>query len=161
MEDLTVKPNVPAVAVEEVIPAAVSDATLRAPEEVYARKRGREAVVRGEAEMTQEERGAARRAKKAARRKARRQRDADQRRVERLNPGLGNKYAKARALEEMRTAKNVSEGVRSTGDPSSWGKSAQFFAKLQEEAKATISGAKEGAGKHKAQTTAAGAALKL
>ena len=43
----------PAIAMEEVLPLHVSDARGVAPEEVYATKRGREGILRGETEMDQ------------------------------------------------------------------------------------------------------------
>lgn len=43
----------PAIAMEEVLPLHVSDAQVSAPEEIYAKKKGRESIVRGESEMDQ------------------------------------------------------------------------------------------------------------
>lgn len=53
--DMAVRANAPAITMEEVIPTAVSDAHLRAPEEVYRKKRGREGVVVGDDELSKEE----------------------------------------------------------------------------------------------------------
>ena len=54
--DLTVKPNVAAIAMEEVLPLAVSQADTHAPEEVHEKKKGREGVLRDAAEMEQDDR---------------------------------------------------------------------------------------------------------
>ncbi len=45
--------STPAVAMEEVLPLHVSDAQAMAPEEVYAKKKGRDGILRGETEMDQ------------------------------------------------------------------------------------------------------------
>lgn len=80
-------PAVAAIAMEEVLPMTVSEASARAPEEVYDKKRGREGVVRGEAEATQEERQRLRRAKKVAKRKEKRQKEREERVLAKVNPG--------------------------------------------------------------------------
>ena len=43
----------PAFAMEEVLPLHVSDARAMAPEEIYGKKKGRDAILRGESEMDQ------------------------------------------------------------------------------------------------------------
>ena len=43
----------PAIAMEEVLPLHVSDARAMAPEEIYGKKKGRDAILRGESEMDQ------------------------------------------------------------------------------------------------------------
>jgi U3 small nucleolar RNA-associated protein MPP10 len=43
----------PAVAMEEILPLHVSDSQAVAPEEVYAKKKGREGILRGESEFDQ------------------------------------------------------------------------------------------------------------
>ncbi|GAB4845717.1 U3 snoRNP protein [Ancistrocladus abbreviatus] len=65
VEDLSVQANVPALAMEEIAPVAVSDAAMLAPEEVFAGK----GDVKEEAELTQAERKR-RRAKKKRKFKA-------------------------------------------------------------------------------------------
>jgi len=59
-EDVTIRPNVSAVAMEEAVPIAVATETLQAPEEVYRPPK----AVKGENELTREERKARRRRKK-------------------------------------------------------------------------------------------------
>ena len=68
--------TVPAIAMEEVLPLHVSDARGVAPEEVFATKRGREGILRGDTEMDQNERKRLRQSKKATRRKARKEKEA-------------------------------------------------------------------------------------
>merc|ERR1712137_666593 len=68
----------PAIAMEEVLPLHVSDARGVAPEEVYGSKRGRDGVLRADSELEQQDRKRLRSAKKAARRKSRKEKLADE-----------------------------------------------------------------------------------
>eukprot|EP00252_Welwitschia_mirabilis_P013251 TRINITY_DN29206_c0_g1_i1.p1 TRINITY_DN29206_c0_g1~~TRINITY_DN29206_c0_g1_i1.p1 ORF type:complete len:594 (-),score=170.04 TRINITY_DN29206_c0_g1_i1:407-2188(-) len=52
IEDMSIQANVPALAMEEVVPLAVSDASMLAPEEIYAGK----GVVKAPEELTREDR---------------------------------------------------------------------------------------------------------
>ncbi|KAJ3375166.1 u3 small nucleolar ribonucleoprotein MPP10 [Allomyces arbusculus] len=61
-----VSSDVPAIAVEEVIPAHVSDAAMRAPEEVYDKQKN----LKAKAEMSAQEKAAQRKKAKAGKRKA-------------------------------------------------------------------------------------------
>ncbi|CAM9618779.1 unnamed protein product [Hapterophycus canaliculatus] len=95
--------------------------------------------------MTQKDRKRARSSKKAVRRKARRQAEAAQKLVSKLNPGLGNKYEKAKMLRDIQGAKNVTTvtgGEESTGREFST--SAKFFNQLQESVKSSIKSAGKG-----------------
>uniref|UniRef100_A0AAV1U8W6 U3 small nucleolar ribonucleoprotein protein MPP10 n=1 Tax=Peronospora matthiolae TaxID=2874970 RepID=A0AAV1U8W6_9STRA len=139
VKELQVKPAVPAIAMEEVVPLSVSDANLKAPEEVYEKKRKRgEAVLQSKEEMTQPERKALRNAKKHARRKEKRQHEFDERLVAKLNPGLGNKYEKKKMLESIASAKNITTGKQIKGTSKQFSNSKEFFSRLQDEVQEKI-----------------------
>ncbi|KAG1711716.1 hypothetical protein DVH05_008962 [Phytophthora capsici] len=139
VKELQVKPAVPAIAMEEVVPISVSDANLKAPEEVYEKKRKRgEAVLQSKEEMTQTERKALRNAKKHARRKEKRQQEFDERLVAKLNPGLGNKYEKKKMLESIAGAKNITTGKQIEGSSKQFSNSKEFFSRLQDEVQEKI-----------------------
>jgi hypothetical protein len=72
-------------------------------------------------------------AKKAARRKARRAEDSEQKLIERVNPGLGNKYSKEKLRAELSGKKGVVKGREAGDSGKAYTKSTKFFAKLQEE----------------------------
>lgn len=132
VKELQVKPSVPAIAMEEVVPISVSDANLKAPEEIYEKKRKRgEAVLQSKDEMSQEQRKAQRNAKKQSRRKENKQKEADERLVAKLNPGLGNKYAKKKLMESLASAKNVTTGKAIEGSTKQFSNSKEFFTRLQ------------------------------
>eukprot|EP00536_Pseudo-nitzschia_multiseries_P009839 jgi/Psemu1/325798/estExt_fgenesh1_pg.C_2860013 len=133
--------TVPAIAMEEVLPLHVSDARGVAPEEVFATKRGREGILRADHEMDQTDRKRQRQSKKTARRKARKEKEADEKLISRLQPGLGlnNPYEKRKAREELSLARargRVTEGEKDMD--SKYGSSGTFFKRLQAEAQQTV-----------------------
>jgi U3 small nucleolar RNA-associated protein MPP10 len=145
--DTEVRPiTVPAIAMEEVLPIHVSDARGVAPEEVYNPKRGREAVLRSESELEPEDRKRLRSGKKAARRKARQAKLADEKLLSRLEPGLGlnNPYEKRKMREELSMAR--ADGRVTTGSVDAqdhYGTSTTFFQRMQQVTKQTIRDGKE------------------
>lgn len=143
-DEAEVRPvTAPAIAMEEVLPLHVSDARGVAPEEVFGAKRGREGVLRGENEMDQNERKRLRQSKKAARRKARKEKLADEKLISRLQPGLGlnNPYEKRKMREELSEAR--ARGRVTTGEKDAefkYGSSGTFFKRLQEETQMSVRG---------------------
>ena len=101
-------------------------------------------------------------ARKAAKSKRHRQNEATRRLVERINPGLGNKYAKQDMMKELGRAKNVTKTVAAGADStgSSAFKSAKFFAKLQDQVASEVAGFR-GKKEEKKSATGSAAAFKL
>ena len=132
----------PAIAMEEVLPLHVSEARGVAPEEVYGAKRRRDAVIRGESELEQEDRKRMRSAKKAARRKARKEKLADEKLISKLQPGLGlnNPYEKRKMREELSVARAQGKITTGAADMNDYGKSTTFFKRMQQEAQQSIKG---------------------
>jgi U3 small nucleolar RNA-associated protein MPP10 len=174
--EMEVKPNVPALAAEEAIPEAVSDAALLAPREVHA---AAAKDLQGEVETDKVERRKRRRAKKhrisgANRRAADRERLeemahpalAEQRRAERTlqRPGrllkkVANPNDKNKSKKRRNTATRDLEDVGSrTGD---FAKSTRFFTQLQETVHQDLAGRKSKTGAGEVSDGATAARLKL
>lgn len=118
---------------EEVAPVATSDAALLAPEEIQVKSKMPEI---GATEKTETNRKRERRLKK----KQKRVRFAEKRHrdklVAKLKPGLGNKYTKksfAKKLREREEEERVDTSLKS---------SSQFFARLQEQVREQVKGAR-------------------
>lgn len=115
IEEMEVKVDVPALAMEEVAPLAISDASMLAPEEVY---KG-EGIIKGESELTPEERKR-RRAQKKRKRKGAKKAEENSKRVRTINglakDPLKELIIKSTPVPEKRT--------------SSFSKSAKVFAAL-------------------------------
>ncbi|KAG9294893.1 hypothetical protein G9A89_003233 [Geosiphon pyriformis] len=101
--EITVIPDVSAITMEEVIPLNVSDAALLAPEEIYEKK----GDVKGETELDSTERKRIRGAQKRAKKKQKAIKEREQKVIQKMNPGLGNKHAKNKMLDALIGQKNV------------------------------------------------------
>ena len=152
---LAVEPEVraitqPAIAMEEVLPLHFNSERASAPEEVYGSKRGRDGILRAESELDQTDRKRLRRAKKAARRKARKSKLADEKLVTRLQPGNGldNPYEKRRMQEELAMARSSGKVTTGDADDNKYGDSTTFFKRMQQEVKASIASGSKNIGEH-------------
>ena len=138
---------------------SVSDAMMLAPEEVHEKKNEQ----KGKTELTDTDRKRERRAKK--RRQHERVVEKTKRRklVEKLNPGLGNKYSKKAALEklekEQKNSKNLSV-LKDDGNDKSVKSSTTFFSRLQDEVRDQVK-AKKQLKKKKEKSSVKVAELKL
>eukprot|EP01116_Phalansterium_solitarium_P022193 TRINITY_DN723_c0_g1_i1.p1 TRINITY_DN723_c0_g1~~TRINITY_DN723_c0_g1_i1.p1 ORF type:complete len:671 (+),score=204.85 TRINITY_DN723_c0_g1_i1:515-2527(+) len=135
LQQAEVHVNVPSIAMEEVMPVSVSSSTLLAPEEVYGKPKKE---TKGETELTQQQRQAARRASKAARQKQKHQKEVEKKEKEKA--GLSKKsekQSKAQAMKEIsgqRNTKILTKGTESTGPTTS----TALFKQLQGEARGEI-----------------------
>merc|ERR1712226_960911 len=91
--ELKIVRNLPTIAMEEVAPTAASNATLLAPAEVVDKQKGE---LMETAEKTDTDRKRERREKKALKSANRKNRERKEALVKKMNPGLGNKYSKAK-----------------------------------------------------------------
>ena len=128
--------NIPSLAVEEVAPVAASNATLLAPAEVVDKEKG-EAMGTEEREATDRKRE--RREKKAKKRAARIEREKREKMIEKINPGMGNKYSKEKARREIEEAEKQGKlsTIKDNGKKTVKSSSA-FFTQLQEEVQSHV-----------------------
>jgi len=128
--------NIPSLAVEEVAPVAASNASLLAPAEVVGKEKGE---VMGKEERDETDRNRERREKKAKKRAARVEREKREKLVEKIRPGMGNKYSKEKVRREIAEAEK--QGKLSTivdkGNKTVKSSSA-FFTQLQEEVQSHV-----------------------
>jgi len=136
--ELKIVRNIPSIAMEEVAPVAASNATLLAPDEVIEKNKGE---LVDNAEKTDTDKKRDRREKKAAKRAAKKERERKEAIVEKLNPGLGNKYSKAKALKTLELAEKQGKVVTIKGGKDKSVKSSvAFFNTLQDEVKSQVHG---------------------
>ncbi|KAK7869389.1 hypothetical protein R5R35_000693 [Gryllus longicercus] len=131
--------NIPAITMEEVAPVGTSDATLLAPEEVKAKERG---DVYGKEERTKTDKKRERRKKKQLQSKQEKEKERREKIVQKLNPGLGNKYSKERVMDTLKKVtkdRNVQQ-LEDEGKDKGIRSSTAFFSRLQEEVAGHIKG---------------------
>lgn len=126
VKELEIKVNAPALKMEESIPLSYSMANQKAPEEIMSKQKDELKDIK---EMTSEEKQKKRQLKKTMKRKVKKEKEAINKIVERLNPGLGNKYSKEK-IKDALLQRNVKEG-KVTGNVTKT--SSALFNQLQDE----------------------------
>ncbi|XP_021930767.1 U3 small nucleolar ribonucleoprotein protein MPP10 isoform X2 [Zootermopsis nevadensis] len=152
--------NLPSITLEEVAPVATSDAALLAPEEVRERPKG---DLIGKAERTSSDKKRERRQKKIRQRERQREREKRERDVEKLRPGLGNKYSKEQALrdlEKVTKSSSVTQVVEKS-NAKAVRSSTAFFSRLQDEVKSHIKMKSSGANPDQKKNVKSAKKLKL
>lgn len=131
--------NAPTLAMEEVAPVAMSDANLLAPQEIVDKSRGEEV---GASEKAETDKKRERRKKKSAQRSRAAEKEKREKLVNKLNPGLGNKYSKAKMMKDLESAEKQGKLTKIKED-SVKGKSVKsstaFFTQLQSDSQAAVS----------------------
>jgi len=132
--ELKIVRNIPSIAIEEVAPTAASNATLLAPAEVVDKKKGE---LKEDEEKTKTDKKRQRREKKAIKRAAIREREKREALVAKINPGLGNKYSKQKAIKKLEEAEKQGKvvNIKTKEKDRTVKTSKAFFTSLQEEVK--------------------------
>ena len=130
---------------EEVAPVAMSDANLLAPQEIVDRKRGEEI---GSSERIETDKKRERRRKKALQKKREKENEKREKAVDKLRPGLGNKYSKAKVMKDLEKAEKQGNGqLKTIKEDKMKGKSVKsstaFFNQLQNDAHNIVKEAKK------------------
>lgn len=134
IEDITVKVDVPAIMMEEVAPQFVSEASMRAPEEVFAAEAG--GAPRSEAELSREDRKRRRANKKRASKKRKSQKEEERAARAVAKGGTAPLAGRKSELEELERKKaKKAKGVKAVVEAPriDYSKSAAMFAKIQEQ----------------------------
>ena len=123
------------IAIEETAPTIVSETTLLAPEEVYDKQKGE---MKGTSELTKTDRKHERRVKKKRKRLAAKNKEKVGKVVEKMKPGLGNKYSKAKVVEKLKRGGKNTALTETNQEKRSLSSSSAFFAKLQDSVREQI-----------------------
>jgi len=161
--DIRIIKNAATLSMEEVAPVAMSDANLLAPQEIIDRKRGDDI---GSTERIETDKKRDRRHKKELQKKRKKDAEKREKEVNKLNPGLGNKYSKAKALKDLENAEKQGNGtLKRIKEDKMKGKSVKsstaFFNQLQNDALATVKDAKLAKRSEKSSSKLSSSNLKL
>jgi len=143
--ELKIVRNIPSINMEEVAPTAASNAALLAPAEVVDKDKGE---LMEDKEKSKTDKKRERRQKKALKRATIREREKREALVNKINPGLGNKYSKGKAMKKLEEAEKHGKVVtiKNKEKDKTVKTSKAFFTSLQEEVKTQV---KEKAAKKK------------
>jgi len=135
--ELKIVRNIPSINMEEVAPTAASNAALLAPAEVVDKKKGE---LMEDKEKTKTDKKRERREKKAIKRATIREREKREALVAKMNPGLGNKYSKGKAMKKLEEAEKQGKVVtiKNKEKDKTVKTSKSFFTSLQEEVKTQV-----------------------
>ena len=130
--ELKVIRNIPSIAMEEVAPVAATNAVLLAPNEVVDKQKGE---LMDDKEKTQTDRKREKREKKAKLKAKIKDKERKEKLVSKLNPGLGNKYSKEKALKQLEEAEKQGKviNLNKKNKDMSVKNSKSFFSNLQDE----------------------------
>merc|ERR1712083_354129 len=131
--ELKIVRNIPSINMEEVAPTAASNATLLAPEVVDKEK----GELMEDKEKSKTDKKRERRQKKAIKRATIREREKREALVAKINPGLGNKYSKEKAMKKLEEAEKHGKVVtiKNKEKDKTVKTSKAFFTSLQDEVK--------------------------
>ncbi|KAL3865416.1 hypothetical protein ACJMK2_042807 [Sinanodonta woodiana] len=132
--------NLPSITMEEVAPISASEAKILAPEEVQEKAKGE---LKGATEKTDTDKKRERKKKKTEKRIKNKEKEKRQKLVEKLNPGLGNKYSKENALKKLDKESKSKDGnvtlIKSDKkEKTGLTSSSSFFSQLQEQVSSQI-----------------------
>merc|ERR1719342_1286896 len=129
--------NIPSIAMEEVAPVAATNSVLLAPAEVVDKKKGE---LVDDKEKTKTDRKREKREKKAKLKAKIKDKERKEKLVSKLNPGLGNKYSKEKALRQLEEAEKQGTviSINKKEKDHSTKNSKVFFSSLQEEVKTHV-----------------------
>jgi len=135
--ELKVVRNIPSIAMEEVAPVAAGNSDLLAPAEVVDKKKGE---LVDDREKTKTDRKRDKREKKAKLKAKIKDKERKEKLVAKLNPGLGNKYSKEKALKQLEDAEKQGHviNLNKKNKDTSVKTSKSFFTNLQDEVKTQV-----------------------
>ncbi|XP_071793999.1 U3 small nucleolar ribonucleoprotein protein MPP10-like [Asterias amurensis] len=145
LAEVKIVPNVASITMEEVAPITATDASLLAPEEIQEKPK---VELKGDSEKTSTDKKQALRKKKKTQRVRARDQEKKQRAVEKLRPGLGNKYSMKGALKKLEQDSKMPSSkttfIKSkSGAEKSLTSSKTFFGRLQDEVSSELKGVKK------------------